>query len=55
MFQYSPEVQLLLVNFSDEKVEMLYDDNPHTWPMPLIGPRPPYYTNPRYVQTYPIL
>ncbi|CAH0345367.1 MULTISPECIES: hypothetical protein [unclassified Bacillus (in: firmicutes)] len=53
-FRFSPEVRLLLVNHSDEKVMMLYD-NDHTWPMPLIGPRPPYYTNPRYEKNFPLI
>jgi hypothetical protein len=52
---YSPEVRLLLVNESEETVDMLYNDNPFTWEMPLIGPRPPYYANPRYDQYYPVL
>ncbi|UOR12572.1 hypothetical protein [Halobacillus amylolyticus] len=52
-YQYNPEVKLLLVNHSDEKVQMLYNDNPYTWQMPKIGPRPPYYYNPRYEPYYP--
>ncbi|WP_168927237.1 hypothetical protein [Virgibacillus necropolis] len=52
---FHPTVELLLVNHSDEKVEMLYDDNPYTWLMPKIGARPPYYFNPRYIQYYPVI
>lgn len=52
---YHPEVKFLLVDHSDEQVEMLYDFNSHTWPMPKIGPRPPYYCNPRYEQYYPVI
>jgi hypothetical protein len=49
------EVKLLLVNHSDEKVEMLYDSNPYTREMPKIGPRPPYYCHPQYEPYYPII
>jgi hypothetical protein len=49
------EVELLLINHSDEKEEILYDSNPYAWQMPKIGPRPPYYTNPRYEQFYPLI
>lgn len=55
LFEFSPEVCLLLLHDCDEKVPMLYNSNPYTWPMPLIGPRPPYYTNPRYVVNYPLI
>ncbi|TWI59996.1 hypothetical protein [Halalkalibacter nanhaiisediminis] len=54
-YQYSPEVRLLLKNHSEETVQMLYNSNPFTWSMPDIGPRPPYYCNPRYVQNYPLI
>ncbi|MEC1639944.1 hypothetical protein P9E76_18965 [Schinkia azotoformans] len=50
---YHPEVKLLLVNHSNEKVKVLYDSNQIPFKMPLIGPRPPFYTNPQYVQYYP--
>ncbi|WP_339231128.1 hypothetical protein NSQ77_14440 [Oceanobacillus sp. FSL K6-2867] len=52
---YSPEVKLLLVTHSNEKEKMRYDDNPNLWLVPKIGPRPPYYCNPRYEQYYPII
>lgn len=52
---YHPKVKVLLINHSDKKVPMLYDNNPYTWPMPKVGPRPPFYTNPRYVQYYPVI
>ena len=52
---YNPEVKLLLVTHSDEKEKMRYDDNPNLWLVPKIGPRPPYYCNPRYEQYYPII
>jgi hypothetical protein len=54
-YEYNPEVKLLLVNHSDEKVQLLYNANPYTWSMPKIGPRPPYYCHPRYEQYYPTI
>jgi hypothetical protein len=54
-YQLSREVQLLLVNHSDEKVEVVYISNPKPLEMPKIGPRPPFYFNPRYEQYYPII
>lgn len=54
-YYYSEEVKLLLVEQSDEKVELLYDSNPNTFELPLIGPRPPYYYNPRFVPYYPVI
>jgi hypothetical protein len=54
-YEFHPEVRLLLKNYSDKKVQMLYDANPYTWPMSKIGSRPPFYTNPRYVLNYPLV
>jgi hypothetical protein len=54
-FKFYPEIKLLLVNHSDEKEEILYNSNPSSWLMPKIGPRPPYYCNPRYEQYYPVI
>ncbi len=54
-YQLSREVQLLLVNHSDEKVEVAYNSNSEALEMPKIGPRPPYYFNPRYEQYYPLI
>ena len=51
-FQISVPVELLLVNQSDETVNVDYLN--HTWELPMIGLRPPYYTNPSYVLNYPI-
>ncbi len=53
IYQFSPEVKLLLVNKSNEKVELRYQNC--LWKVPLIGPRPPYYANPRYELNYPII
>jgi hypothetical protein len=53
-FEFNPEVKLLLLNHSDAKVTMVYAGR-DSWPMPEIGWRPPYYTNPRYGFNYPII
>jgi hypothetical protein len=56
--QYNPfsrEKMLLLVNHSDDKVEVVYNSNPTPLKMPKIGPRPPYYYNPRVEQYYPVI
>ncbi|WP_193556974.1 hypothetical protein [Salicibibacter halophilus] len=52
-YEFNPEVQLLLVDESDETVTMEYLSE--TWPMPKIGERPPFYTNPRYEPYYPLI
>jgi hypothetical protein len=54
-YQFSREIQLLLVDQSDQKVELQYNFNKSPFKMPLIGPRPPYYCNPRYEQYYPVI
>ncbi len=54
-FYFNPQVHILLINQTNDRVQMRYDNNPFTWSMPLIGPRPPYYTNPRYVFNYPVI
>lgn len=41
------DVSLLMVDYSDEKVTVLYTANNDTFELPKIGPRPPYYDNPR--------
>ncbi len=51
----NPEVKLLLVNRSAEKVKVSYNGNAKPLLLPLIGPRPPYYCNPRYTQYYPVM
>jgi hypothetical protein len=52
-YEFNPEVELLLINQSDAKVQMVYQ--PNKWPMPKIGPRPPYYTEPIYEAEYPVI
>lgn len=54
-YYISPQVRLLLVNQSQEKVQVLYASNLHAWQMPMIGPRPPYYCHPKYQAYYPVL
>lgn len=50
-----PGVNLLLKGPSKEKVEVLYDSNSYTFEMPKIGPRPPFFTNPRCEKYYPVI
>lgn len=47
--------KLLLLNESEQKVPVTYADNDKPFMMPLIGPRPPYFTNPRYQLNYPVI
>ncbi|WP_176142504.1 hypothetical protein [Halobacillus hunanensis] len=54
-YYYNPEVRLLLLPESDEKEKLLYDENPSEFEVPKIGPRPPYYYNPRYEPYYPVI
>lgn len=54
-YRFSREVKLLLINHTDEKEEVIYNDNPQPLKMPKIGPRPPYYYNPRYEQYFPVI
>ncbi|WP_269410734.1 hypothetical protein [Lentibacillus daqui] len=51
--EFNPKVKWLLVNQSDEKVNMNYLQS--NWSMPVIVKRPPYYTNPRYEPYYPLV
>ncbi|WP_010098786.1 hypothetical protein [Ornithinibacillus scapharcae] len=52
-YYYNPEVKRLLKNHSDKRVTVSYLDR--NFILPKIGPRPPYYTNPRYEPYMPIL
>lgn len=52
-YEFNPEVKLLLVNHSDEKVKMVYMED--SWLMSKIGLRPPYYCYPSYELNYPII
>ncbi|MGG0719308.1 hypothetical protein ABE096_17155 [Robertmurraya massiliosenegalensis] len=53
MYEYNPEVTYLLINNSEEKVEMFYQNQ--SFKLPLISKRPPYYAYPKYEQYYPII
>ncbi|WP_167751445.1 hypothetical protein [Lentibacillus salicampi] len=54
-YYYNPEVRYLLMSQVKGKAKVLYDNNPQAWPAPVIGPRPPYYTNPRYMPSDPVI
>lgn len=53
MLIFNLYADLLLRNYSDETIRGEYLNL--VWEMPLIGPRPPYYTNPRYDLNYPVI
>ncbi|GIN61016.1 hypothetical protein J27TS8_10090 [Robertmurraya siralis] len=53
MNEYKQEVIYLLVNDSEERVEVSYGDK--FFELPLIGKRPPYYAYPKYEPNYPII
>lgn len=55
MYYFNQEVKFLLMNNSTNKVDLVYNDNNQAFEMPEIGPRPPYYYNPRYDFYYPII
>ncbi|MEW9110336.1 hypothetical protein ACQCT6_08110 [Cytobacillus gottheilii] len=42
------EVKYLLIDESNEKEEVFYADNETPFNLAMIGPRPPFYANPRY-------
>ncbi|MCH1624054.1 hypothetical protein [Fredinandcohnia quinoae] len=54
-YYYNPEVKLLLIPFSNEKVNIQYNEDPVKFQLPMIGPRPPFYANPRYEEYYPVI
>ncbi|MCM3584287.1 hypothetical protein M3182_00845 [Mesobacillus maritimus] len=54
-FIYHAKATLLLEHHSPEKVNVLYNQNLYPFQLPKIGPRPPYYTHPRYEPYYPII
>ncbi|GIO25867.1 hypothetical protein [Ornithinibacillus bavariensis] len=51
-YYYNPEVRLLLIPQSDQKVTVTYTASQNRFKLPLIGPRPPFYTNPIYQPYY---
>lgn len=54
-YYYQPDIQFLLINHANEKVEVLYNDNSKPFKLPLISNRPPYYAHPRYEAYYPMI
>jgi len=54
-YYYNPKANVLLIPQTNEQDRMRYDNNPFIWKTPSIGLRPPYYTNPRYEQYFPII
>ncbi|MEK3993531.1 hypothetical protein [Psychrobacillus sp. FSL K6-2365] len=49
------EVEVLLINYSEDQVKVLYNSNSSPFLLPKIGIRPPFFYNPRYEQYYPII
>lgn len=52
-FEYNPQVEILLNEHKEERVEMNYQE--HNWTMPKAAERPPYFANPKYEWNYPTL
>lgn len=50
-----PQVQMLLVNESKQKVPVYYNTNAVPFQLPAIGQRPPYFTNPTYEPYFPLI
>ena len=51
-YYYSEQVYWLLLDESDEKMEVTYDSNPYSYQLPAIGVRPPFFAHPRYTPEY---
>ncbi|MCK1996963.1 hypothetical protein MPH47_06930 [Psychrobacillus psychrodurans] len=49
------EAEVLLINYSEDQVKVLYNSNSSPFLLPKIGIRPPFFYNPRYEQYYPII
>ncbi|HWK22949.1 MAG TPA: hypothetical protein VNS08_07965 [Ureibacillus sp.] len=52
-YYYNPQIKYLLMNQSEEKEVMKYQSMSII--VPKVGPRPPHYIHPLYVQYYPII
>ncbi|MCZ0701655.1 hypothetical protein J2T56_000137 [Natronobacillus azotifigens] len=52
-FEYNPTIKILLQGNTKKKVSMEYRE--HTWMMPKVAKRPPYFMNPQYGWDYPII
>ncbi|MCZ8538709.1 hypothetical protein [Psychrobacillus psychrodurans] len=49
------EAEVILINYSEDQVKVLYNSNSSPFLLPKIGVRPPFFYNPRYEQYYPII
>ncbi|WP_175384506.1 hypothetical protein [Bacillus sp. FJAT-27225] len=49
------EVRFLIMDEADGKQPIYYGNNSVRFEQPVIGPRPPFYTNVRYEQEYPVI
>ncbi|WP_200816504.1 hypothetical protein [Salirhabdus sp. Marseille-P4669] len=54
-YYYNPEVERLLINVTKDTEKMRYNDNKKKLKVPKIGPRPPYYKDPKYDHYYPVI
>ncbi|CJF99181.1 hypothetical protein [Priestia megaterium] len=54
-YYYSEEVKLLLMDGSNQTVEVIYNSDSQPFLLPLLGLRPPFYVNPRYEKYLPVL
>ncbi|WP_170960218.1 hypothetical protein [Priestia megaterium] len=54
-YYYSEEVKLLLMDGSNQTVELIYNSAAQPFLLPLLGPRLPFYVNPRYEKYLPVL
>lgn len=52
-FYFSPQICYLLKTHDSSYVQMHYTN--HVWRAPVIEMRPPYYTNPQIVCSYPLI
>ncbi len=55
IYQPCPGVNILLIPYSNEKVNVRYANDQKPFQLPKISTRPPYYTNPQCQLNYPIL
>ena len=53
LIEFHSNVKRLLQNQPNEKVTIKYMTE--SWPVPQIGPRPPYYAHPQYEPSYPLI
>jgi hypothetical protein len=50
-----PEIRFLVMDESEEKQQTVYANDQTRIEQPVIGPRPPYYTNVRIEKEYPLI